>query len=327
MNEELRGLFAAAHEPSAASFSAEIGGDIVRFHFSSADLATRHEPPFGHFAANGQPADLEIFCFTHPAEVTGWLQKNRLKTLPHKTFRLPGGAQFCSQEDGLFWFDPAEKTAFFWGNTPAAFEPYRSKPFSRLLFWHFANRGFLWCHGACVATEAGGALIPNVGGAGKSTTAAAALLGGMDFFGDDYLLVEPERGLVFGMYSSLMLTDESLRLLRVFESSRHLTSSFLGNKDKHCHYLHPVFDAQLKSVVPIRVILVPELAGEENGRIEPASKEEVMQAFVSSVQTAWLFGGDPAKTLRGFYELTQKTPVAKLRIGRDLRQIPALLEY
>ncbi|MEK7254642.1 MAG: hypothetical protein AAB316_07860 [Bacteroidota bacterium] len=322
----MRGLFAAAREPSATSFSACIGSDIVRFHFASADLAARHEPPFGHFSANGQPADLDVFCFTHPAAVAGWLQQNHLNTTPHKTFRLPPGIQYCSQEDGLFWLNHTDKTSFFWGNSPDAFEPYRSKPFSRLLYWHFENKGFRWCHGACVATETGAALIPNVGGAGKSTTAAAALLSGMDFLGDDYLLIEPERSLVFGMYSSLMLSEESIRLLRHFERSRQLEGSFLGNKNKFCHYLYPAFETQLKAVVPLQIILVPEIADGENSRIEPASKEEAMQAFVSSVQTAWLFGGDPAKALRGFYQLTQKTPVAKLLIGRDLKQVAELIK-
>jgi hypothetical protein len=306
------------------SFSIRTGGQTIRFHFPNEALEQYFLPPFGHLEANGQPADIDIFCFLDPLDVTNWLTENHLDSKPHKTFQA-NGARYCSQANGLFWMDETARTGFFLGNGLDAFEPYRSKPFSRHLSWFFENRDMLWCHGACVGNERGGVLLPGIGGAGKSTTVAAALLGGLQFLGDDYLLIEPERNMVHGMYSSLMLAGESGKLLRPFSNAGLLRPEFLGNKDKWCHYLHPAFQNQLGGSLPLRAILIPQIVSQNDSFVSPASRGEVMNALVSSLQTVWLMGSDPARLLREFYKLTDTLPLGKLNVGNDLTQVPTLI--
>ena len=258
---------------------------MIRFHFPNQVLLQYFFPPLSHLLVEEKPADFDIFCFLAPLDVTGWLAENRLDSKPHKTFRA-GSVRYCSQENGLFWMDETTRTGFFIGNGMDAFEPYRSKPFSRLVCWFFENQGMLWCHGASVGNENGGVLLPGVGGAGKSTTVGAALLGGLQFLGDDYLLIEPESRMVHGMYSSLMLADDSGRLLRPFPNAGSLSPQFLGNKDKWCHYLYPAFQYQLSGRLPLRAILIPQIIPLEGSFISSASRGEVMNALVSSMQTA-----------------------------------------
>ncbi|MCB9341602.1 MAG: hypothetical protein H6577_26050 [Lewinellaceae bacterium] len=312
----------AAVQPS--TFAIAAGLRHIRFHFPDEALRQYCSPPFSHLAANGQTADLDIFCFLHPLDVTAWLAENQLDNRPHKTIRH-NSILYCSQENGLFWLDENRRKGFFLGNGMDALEPYHSKPFSRLLCWFFENLGLLWCHGACIGSGNGGVLLPGIGGAGKSTTVGAALLGGLQLLGDDYLLIEPESRTVFGLYSSLMLAEESREMLRQFPNATLLRPEFLGNKDKWCHYLHPAFAPQLGDQLPLRAILIPQIVQQPDSFISPASQGEVMNALVSSLQTVWLMGIAPGRLLREYHTLTASLPLGKLHVGSDLTQVPALV--
>lgn len=71
----------------------------------------------------------------------------------------------------------------------------RAKPLQLMLSVFLADRGVHLVHGGLVAAGGRGALLAGPSGSGKSSTAVAAALGGLEFLGDDCVAVsEDERG-------------------------------------------------------------------------------------------------------------------------------------
>ena len=72
-------------------------------------------------------------------------------------------------------------------------------------------------HAAAVGTDEGALLITGRGGVGKSTTALACLEAGMQFLGDDYVVVglDPEPQ-VYRLYGSAKLTSNSSSAFRTW---------------------------------------------------------------------------------------------------------------
>jgi len=93
-------------------------------------------------------------------------------------------------EYSVSMFDREHGQGYFWVDD-AAHLPYWSAaaPLRTLLHWCMEASGRQLLHAAAIGTANGGLLLTGRGGLGKSSTALAGLLGGMDFAGDDYVAV------------------------------------------------------------------------------------------------------------------------------------------
>lgn len=287
-------------------------------------------PPLRHLESSlaSDGPGLEICCFAAPRSPAAWLEAHELPCRINETIVL-GSFRYCFQGHTLFAFDAAAGHAFYWAADAADFAHYRARPLTRLLAWFGEHHGLTWVHAACVGTDRGGVVIPAAGGSGKSTVAVAALLAGMSFAGDDFALLDtardPGNDTVLGVYGNTMLSAESIALLQALPHADKLVPAFPDKKNKFCYPLYDRFSAQLTAEAPLAAILVPEVTGGASS-IEEASPRDAVRSFVSSVQIGSILGLDPKSILRAVHGLSQRVPLGRLEIGRDLASIPPLLD-
>jgi hypothetical protein len=118
-------------------------------------------------------------------------------------------------------FDPHARRAVMWYRDVDAVPGFeRAAPVRDLLHWMHAEGGAHLLHGAAVGSEAGGVLIVGPGGRGKSTLATTALLRGLRFAGDDYVVVDAAARTAYGVYLSVKVhVDDAPRYAARFRDA------------------------------------------------------------------------------------------------------------
>lgn len=110
------------------------------------------------------------------------------------TFRsLRVRSAFHYWDYSLNLFDSERRIGIFWVQDAAKLPSWtKAAPFRTLFHWFFASQGLQLIHGAAVGSGDDGILICGPGGAGKSTSALMALAAGMNFVGDDYVVLSED---------------------------------------------------------------------------------------------------------------------------------------
>ena len=131
------------------------------------------------------------------------------------------GRYAFSSEYGFLSLYHAEKNeTFVWLCSDKHPEDAFVSPLFRMeLGWWALRRDLLFLHSAAVGMDGKGILLSGVGGSGKSTLALSAMLSGMQFLSDDYLIVDPAVPEAFRIYDTGYLTDAMLDRLPELRSS------------------------------------------------------------------------------------------------------------
>ena len=111
-------------------------------------------------------------------------------------------------------FHRPSQRAIFWIRD-AADLPYweTCAPFRTLFHWWSQTFGGQIAHAAAVGRDGEGVLLVGRGGRGKSTTAAACVDAGMEYVGDDYILLTREpRPTAHSLYNCAKIHSSFLRL-------------------------------------------------------------------------------------------------------------------
>ncbi len=89
--------------------------------------------------------------------------------------------------------DRARRVSVYWSRyADGLYRSLESAPLRAQLRWLGMDRGLHLMHAAAVGRDRDGLLLMGAGGAGKSTTAFAAMLAGMAFVADDFCVLRPE---------------------------------------------------------------------------------------------------------------------------------------
>jgi hypothetical protein len=217
---------------------------------------------------------------------------------------------------GHFWVDDATRLPYW-----SAAAPLRT-----LLHWCMEAHGRQLLHGAAIGTADGGLLLTGRGGLGKSSTALAGLLGGMDFAGDDYvaLALEPQPR-VYPLYSSAKVNRDQID--RFAALAAQLRNPGGGADEKAVFDLLPAYRAQIPDGgMAIRAILVPGVADQDDSAIDAEIGLDAVRhaAAFSTVEQLPCAG----KYTYGFIdELTRRVPAYRLRLGRDRVALAARLKH
>lgn len=215
---------------------------------------------------------------------------------------------------GYFWVDDAARLPYW---TAAA--PLRTQ-----LHWCMEASGRQLLHAAAVGTEDGGLLLTGRGGIGKSSTALAGLLHGMDFAGDDYVVVALEpKPRVHPLYSSAKVNRDQLD--RFPALAGHLRNPDGGADEKAIFDLLPAYRTRIPDGMPIRAILVPGVADQTESAIDAnIGLDAVRHAAAFSTVEQLPHAG---KYTYGFIdELTRRVPAYRLRLGRDRAALATTLK-
>lgn len=189
-------------------------------------------------------------------------------------------------------------------------------PLGEIFAWWLSRSGCYRVHAAAVGTPAGGVLLAGASGAGKSTSALTCLHAGMNFAGDDQVLVRTDPPAAISLYNSGRADCELLhRYPNVFPrldlpSGEGKAVSFFP-RDAMTHE------------IPLRAVVLPRVVPGGKCRIAPGSRATALLALAP-----WVVIHSPGaggRALGSLRNLLAALPVYTLEIGDDLARIPALL--
>ena len=103
-------------------------------------------------------------------------------------------------------------------NDKHSVESFISHPFHMELSWWAQRQNMTFLHSAAVGFGGKGVLLSGAGGSGKSTLSLSALLSGMDFLSDDYLLIEKKEKetIAIRLYTTGYMKEDILKALPEF---------------------------------------------------------------------------------------------------------------
>lgn len=233
----------------------------------------------------------------------------------HAFFRMDTGM--------LTVLDAAARTGILWIRDARDVDPGdRAGPLRQLLAVYFAEPGWCVTHAGAVGLAGKGVLLGGRGGSGKSTTTLLCLQAGLDFVGDDYVLVDAAREpapRAHSLYASAKLAAPDDGHLPA------LAPAFGPGRpgDKAIAFLHEHAPERMCRDLELVALAMPVVTGQRDTRAVPISAAAALRGLAPS--TVFQHGGGGARTLAVLAKLTQRVPCLRLELGTDRAQIPARL--
>ncbi len=304
----------------------EIAGKQVLVRAAGAELVARTDPALARPSAEMVPPtapDLVVDMFDSatsgmPIGEAPWHPEDLrplglVKTYCDERFLTAVDVHTAS----LSLFDRATSHARFWIEDARLMAYWQSaSPLRLILSWWAACRGMQLTHAAAVAGPAGAALLVGGAGAGKSTTSLTCLRAGMQFFGDDYCLVDGGAPpVVHRVYTTAKLQPDALERLPEFRPT--VRNADRLDREKAILDLAGSYDRLLATSAPLRAIVVPRLTGRV--RLEPTTPGTVLRAMAPS--TVFGLFGATQHTLCLLARVAECVPGFVLELGDDADEI------
>lgn len=231
---------------------------------------------------------------------------------------------FIYGEYSVNLFDRDSRWGLYWLPSAAQY-PYWSKasPLRPLFHWCMEQSGNQLVHGAAVGSGGTAVLITGKGGIGKSTTSLEGLSRGMQFAGDDYIVVslDPEP-CVYPLYATAKVNPDQVKKFPALQPFVSYEAN--GPDEKSIFHLFPAFKNQLAAPLKLTSILVPEITGRATSGLEVfESKNEVKHH--ASFTTVCQLPRAGQTTYAFFHQLVEALPTYRLKLGTDPQQLCDLL--
>jgi hypothetical protein len=182
-------------------------------------------------------------------------------------------------------------------------------------------------HAAAVGRAAGGVILAGKGGSGKSTTALACLNAGMHYAGDDYCAVANNTPpYLHSLYNSAKLRSKAdlERFPHLEQRVWNATSWDSNNGDKAIFFLSQSWSGPISAGFPLRAVLIPQINGEQQSRLDECSEAKAMLALsASTIAQLPMAGGEDLNRLG---DLVAQLPRYTLYLGTDVTGIPDLIQ-
>jgi hypothetical protein len=300
----------------------EMGRDRVRLRFAGASLAEALLPAFGPrvTAANGaQPtASIELW---EEALVPGghtpvpWSDRD---LGPRGLLRGLTGSGIGVVQEGsgaLTLLDEAARVIRY--RVPSADAlPWweRAAPMRPALFWALAGNGRHLVHAGAVGDEGGAVLLVGAGGSGKTTMALAALMAGLRYIGDDYLLITTHSGpQALNVFATAKLDDGHVeRFPELGAQARHVGRS--EPDEKLVLDVASACPGALTAALPLRAVAAARITG-GTAAVRPTSAGEALLALAPS--TVMQMPYDGGAILAPLGRLLRSLPSFAIDVGDD----------
>lgn len=223
----------------------------------------------------------------------------------------------------LSMIDLEAGSAVFWVRDPADYPMWmEAAPLRTIFGWWARGAGLQMIHGAGIGTESSGMLITARGGSGKSTSALRALLGGLRYAGDDYVVVDTDRRIMHSIYNTAKVDDNSID--RFFPHLRAASRGRVVSPDaiKHVFFLHETFGEQLGDV-PMSMVALPRVSEAEQSSLESVSPAAALHALAPT--TLFQLAGSGGQELRAMSRLVRAVPTYQLLLAPN-DDLTSLLE-
>ncbi len=165
-----------------------------------------------------------------------------------------------------------------------------ASPLRVLLHWWARDRGLQFVHAGAVALDGRAVLLAGPSGAGKSTAALAGLAHGLDYLGDDYVVVDGRAGAtVHSLYSAGKLQPSQVAAFP--ELRPMLSNADRLSTEKALWFAHRHFPVQTVASATAICVLVPRVASGFRSSIEKIPRSTALAALAPST-IAQLSGAD-----------------------------------
>jgi hypothetical protein len=216
-------------------------------------------------------------------------------------------------------YDPANARAYFWINSLAELgDWHRAKPFRSIIHWFLSQHGLSMIHGAVVGTEAGSVLITAKGGSGKTTTALACFLAGMNYLSDDYVAIDCQKQMAYSLFNSAMLTKDNLVRFPVF--GPYVQNPTRAEGIKALVYLHHIHPGRLRRLAPLKAILIPRVMHTSRTTIVPTSRVHALMAIAPTIRSLRNYEQEKLSAAK---HLAERVPCFELQLGSDMQDVAA----
>ena len=212
--------------------------------FQSAKTKVKYEP---------------FYCFLKDTdELISFLPEQLAKPRGRYLYSCEEGRLAASVEFGFFsLYSAKDNETFIWlCRDKHSIDGFISHPLHMEFGWWAQRNGFTFLHSAAVGVKEKGVLISGAGGSGKSTLSLSALLSGMDFLSDDYLLIKKkERPVAVRLYSTGYLKEDVLARLPEFKNEVFWSSR---DRDKSLVSLS-LFGSRVVDRLSLHAVIIPHI--------------------------------------------------------------------
>jgi hypothetical protein len=235
------------------------------------------------------------------------------ETAPLFRVNIPGLTAVHQPPDRLT-LRGAPDAAHWWAASPEAVPWWeRGAPMRLVFLWMLTRPGRGLVHAAAVGDRGRGILISGASGSGKSTLALACLEAGMDYAGDDFVLLDVEGDPVaHNIYSTARADVHTLALFPELAPT-----AFHQDGEKTVLALDGALKPQVHQRLPVAAVVIPQLMKAHAPRMVPASAGDGLMSLAASsvLQLPVRDGG----ALNAGAELMRQVPAYRLELGSDPR--------
>lgn len=270
-------------------------------------------------------------------EIRAWDSQSSGVALPggigHLATHVEGAAPAAASRDGLFsaysfpalnLFDSARRLAGFWVQDGAALPYYEwAGPMRNIIHWWAGTQGLQLVHAAAVGVAGEGVLIVGKSGSGKSTTSLGALLGGLEFLGDDRCLVDlaSNAPVAHGVYASAKLHGPNLD--RFPELRPLIENPGFRAEDKAVVMVGRHFAGQVVRELHVNAILAPNVTHSGRTTFERISAADGLKALAPS--TVFHLPSAGVAPFQAMAQLARRVPSYRVNLGADSLEVTAAL--
>jgi hypothetical protein len=217
-------------------------------------------------------------------------------------------------------YDAERREGIYWVAEPDVV-PWWETPLRTIVHWWAAPTTLQPLHGGAVGLNGEGVLVVGNSGAGKSTTTLACLEAGMQYVGDDYLVVDTATATAYSLYSTVKLEPENLERFPslaplVFNAGRLDEQKAIVRLNEHR-------GDRLVSSLRLRAMVMPHVTGERDSRLEPGSAAEALRILAPT--TSFHLPGYAREVVTKLGALVRALPCYRLEAGTDLDGVVATI--
>lgn len=329
--EQFTAAYAAALvETNQLTHCYRIAGYTVRLAFAGPALISLLTPALAHLACPAEATPDLTLCLwdgsstgvepSQPWTISAIGLRGELPTWSDETILTA----IQPDVNAVSIFDRSQGIGFYWIDSPCSLRVYeRAAPLKVLLHWWLRESGLTLIHAGAVGTAAGAVLIVGKSGAGKSTTTLACLEAGLHYLADDRCLLGltpiPQ---VYCVYNSAKLhLAQMARFPGLLTRVNNLAET---TNEKALLYLQQLLPQQLAQQLPIRALLLANVAGTTQTSLAPISRMQLLRDFVTS--TLVYQPGAVQAEVAMMTALVRQLPCYQINLGSDLAGIPPVVE-
>jgi predicted O-methyltransferase YrrM len=217
-------------------------------------------------------------------------------------------------------FDRSTWTIVYWV-VDARVLPWheRGAPLRAALHQWAATRGRHFVHAGAVGADGGGVLLAGASGSGKSTTALACVDAGLEYAGDDYVILTTDGApRAHCVYTTAKLDSGALERLPRLAAA--VVDHRRGTENKAVLDIHAYRPEVVRSSLPVDGIVVPVVGRSERLRVRRASAAEALRALAPT--TLLQLPGAAQERMRAMAGLVRSVPALAIDLGTDMSEVP-----